>query len=336
MGQGQRRKFLIAAGGVLAAGYARAQGRATGQVRRIGVLALGSPDPKQSPSEYPTTVALRKLGWVEGQNLAFERRFAEGKPERLAGLAQELVAKRVELIIALGAAAVAAARATQTIPIVFLNVTFPIEQGLVASYARPGGNRTGTATQIPELVAKRVEILREIAPGIKRVYIAAQVEYLETVAGGMAEIGTVAAIAGLGLEVRRHFVRERKDVDAFLAGALAWRADAISFGAGAITGPAIQKIADFALQHRLPSATTAATFAEAGILLAYGVSGVEFDAMFYRGMEYVDRILRGARPADLPVVQPSTFELVINMRTAKALGLTVPRAVQLRADRLVE
>lgn len=336
MGQGQRRKFLIAAGGVLAASLARAQGGAAGQVRRIGVLNLGSPDPKLPASEYPTSVALRKLGWVEGQTIAIERRFAEGKAERLAGLAQELIAKRVELIIAWdGAAAVAASRATRSIPIVFVNVAYPVERKLAASYARPGANVTGTATYFLEVAAKRYEILREIAPSTKFIYHTYFDAHSESYTGGGIP-GFNEAIAKAGVTLLYHAIREPKDVDAFLAGALAWRAEALSVSPGVVLNPAIQKIVEFALKHRLPTVSGSRQFTDSGILVCYDLSREEGAALFNRAMEYVDRILRGANPAEMPVERPRAFELVINMKTAKALGLTVPRPLLLRADRLIE
>jgi putative ABC transport system substrate-binding protein len=283
---------------------------------------------------------LRKLGWIEGKNIVIERRFAEFKSERLADLAQELISKRVELIItAEDAPALAAARATRTIPIVFVNMAFPVERGLVDSLARPGRNATGsTWLHSPsEVITKRVELLREIAPAAKRLFALTPAVHFDRVDGGKHDSSPaiVAEAKRLGFELRQHVIHKIEDIEVGLVEALAWNAQAL-LGAGALVEAARERVAEFTLRHRLPSAFLRPLNVEAGGLLSYGTTLTEYLALIERGMEHVDRILRGANPAELPVAQPRVYELVINLKTAKSLGLKVPQSMLLRAGRLIE
>jgi ABC-type uncharacterized transport system substrate-binding protein len=337
LGRIERRHFLIASSALLAAPLARAQNRDSDRVRTIGTLELRA-DRKLPPSEYPGSKARRKLGWIEGKNLVVERRWAD-KPEQLATLAQELVRKRVELIVTSGAAAtLAAARATSTLPVVFMEVAFPVEQGLVDSFARPGRNVTGTANYVVGMGAKRYEFLREMAPAAKRICSLYAAEYFETMGGG--EIDHSAASGArhpsLALELKEHRIDNAEAIEAGLAGALSWGAQAIAVGGGAIMGVARQRIAEFALHHRLPTVSSHAAYVEAGMLLSYGPSPADSAARFNRSAEYVDRILRGAHPRDLPVEGPRNYELAINLKTAKALGLQIPQSLLVRADRVFQ
>jgi putative ABC transport system substrate-binding protein len=331
---------LFAAGGLLAARLGRAQPAKLEGIRTVGYLSFGVRDPKVAPSEYFTTKALAKRGWIEGKNLVVERLFAEHKAERVAGLAEELVRKRVELIITVeDAPAIAAARATRTIPIVFINMAFPVERGLVDSLARPGRNVTGsTWLHSPgEVIAKRVELLREIAPAAKRLFSLTPAVHFDRVDGGKHDSSPaiVAEAKRLGFELRTHIVHKIEDVEVGLAEALAWNAQAL-LGAGALVEAARERVAEFTLRHRLPSAFLRPLNVEAGGLLSYGTTLTEYLALIERGMEHVDRILRGANPAELPVAQPRVYELVINLKTAKALALTIPQSMLVRAGRLIE
>jgi putative ABC transport system substrate-binding protein len=336
----RRRQFLIGSGALLAAPLARAQPRAPDRIRTIGFLTLAAADPKFPPSEYPSHKALRKLGWIEGQNIVIERRFADLKRERLAGLAQELVRKRVEVIFAIGSPpAIDAGRATQTIPIVFLNAFLPVETGLVDSLARPGRNLTGTSLFADTGVStKRLEFLREILPAAKRLSNLGQPDVSETLAGGRFDMRAVfqAAADRLGFESRVHVIRKVEDLNTAFAEMIDWRAEAMNGQGGDYLFPARERIAEFALRNRLPSVFALQALVEAGGLLSYSPAAVEYTIMVERCAEYIDRILRGARPADLPVVLPTKFELLINLKTAKALGLKVPPSLLLRADRVIE
>jgi len=340
MSRSGRRGFLLSASAMLGAPIvARAQIRKPNQARTIGYLSAESFDAKFPTSEFPSTKALKGLGWIEGRNIVIERRFAAHDPRRLAEFAQDLVRKRVELIVAYtGSAAVAAARATRTIPIVFINIPFPVEQGLVDSFARPGRNITGTSIFLDGVGIKRFEFLHAITPVARRVYIILASEFLETVDGRhfdrMASIRTEAE--RLGFELHGQSIRESKDVEAALSGALAWGAQAIFPAPGVIPIPSRHRIVQFALQQRLPSMFSDAGWVEAGGLLSYGISWEEHVSLINRSMQYVDRILKGANPADLPVDQPRHYELVINLKTAAALGLKVPQSLLLRADRVIE
>lgn len=338
MGQIPRRQFLIATGALLASRLACAQTPAPDRSRTVGVLVFES-DPKR-PAGYLTSNVMRKLGWIEGKNLVIEHRFADLKAERLAGLVEELIRKRVEVLHTVGSpATLAAARATGTIPIVFAGVPFPVEQGLVDSLAQPGRNITGTTVQSGiGLTQKHLEFLREIAPAAKRVYRLAAQAYTETITGGRYDFTQSMTLAAkqLGLELRIHPIDKIQDIEAALSSALAWGAQAIHTSGGSIIGSTRQRIAEFALHNRLPSVFASIANVEAGGLLSYGVTLAESLAMRVRSIEYVDRILRGARPANLPVNQPRSYELVINLRTAKALGLKIPQSILLRADRVIE
>lgn len=285
-------------------------------------------------------MAFRKLGWVEGENLVIERAYAETKSERLAGLAEELIRKRVEVIVTVASpeATVAAARATKSVPIVFISgVVWPVEQGLIESFARPARNVTGvTFSTGYDVSAKRMELLREIAPAAMRLSWIYPPDIQETVAGGRFDMTPVyGPIAkSLGFELRNHFVYKSEDIDTAYGDILGWRAHAITVGGSAHIYQARRRIADFANRNRLPSAFLSPDYVEAGGLLSY-TSDFWAD-VFPRGIAHVDRILRGARPADLPVEQPIKFQLAVNLKTARVLGIRIPQSILLRADRLIE
>jgi len=332
----KRREFVALIGSALAAPLVRAQKAA--ELPTIGLL---NPHPRQTPEQAarsPMLARLKQLGWVLGETVRMERPDGEGREDRLPAMAEELVRKRVDVIWAIGPeAAVAAARATQTIPIVFWGVAHPIEQGLVDSYARPGRNVTGVAFNTgPGLAAKVLEYLRQISPAAERL---AQISTpsATTDVKGNRYVGAMPTIdmaaRRLGMEHRAYDVTKVEGFDAVFAAILASRAQALYVPGTTLTFRERQRIVDFANANRLSSAFNQREFVESGGLFSYGIDSLETGL---QTVTYVDRILRGAKPADLPVEMPSKYELVINMKTAAALGLKVPQSVLLRSDRVIE
>ncbi len=336
------RRPLIAAGLALLAPSGRviAQTPKPGQPRRIGLLEWGTePNSRYLRPQNMRGGLLAKSGWIEGENLIVERLYADGNSERLAGLAQELLRRRVELIVTtIGDATMAAGRATQTIPIVFFNADWPLEQGFIDSYAHPGRNLTGVAYWAGmEVNAKRLQFLLEIVPGARRLSSFSSPAVATTLSGGRFDL-TPALQAGaksLGFELRVHRLNNPEDLEPALREIVAWPAQALSVG-GPTASRAGQRVADFALQHRLPSACAFRTIVDKGALLSYAPATSELNLLGQRGFAYIDRILRGEKPADLPVESPSKYELVINLKTARALGITIPQAVLLRADEVIQ
>ncbi len=305
-----------------------AEAQQAGKVYRIGYLeARGA---SQAPYEA-FKQALRELGWAEGKNIAFEVRFAEFKAERLPQLAVELVRLNVDLIVAVGTPGVQAARqVTTTIPIVMLIVGDAVESGLVSSLARPGGNVTGMSLFGPAVWAKALELLKEAAPAIARVAV---LRDPMNRAHGLIDHDLDAAAKALGVAIQRIDVRTAADLDGALAAILSQHAEALLLYPLRIAPPHYQRIADFAIKNRLPSSYGGREYAEVGGLMSYGPSGAEH---VRRSAIYVDKIMRGAKPADLPVEQPTKFHLVINLKTARALGLTIPRSVLALADEVIQ
>jgi putative ABC transport system substrate-binding protein len=314
-----------------------AQSNPPTQSKTLGILTLASAQDSERFWLPQFRSKLKALGWVEGQNLVIEIAFADNKVERLAAMAEELVRKPVDVIWA-DTAAIAAARATRTIPIVFVNVSWPVEQGLIESYGRPGRNVTGVTTYTGvEVSIKRLEFLKAVAPTATRLSWILGSATEPTVDGAGLDLKPVLSQAArsLGYDVRYHFLHKSEDLDSVFADIVASRAQALAVAGNLVTFVARERIAAFALSHRLPTACAAIFSVEAGGLLAYNAAGGASAAMA-PSLEYVDRILRGARPADLPVLQPSNYELVLNLNTAKALGLLVPQSVLLRAGRVIE
>ena len=293
----------------------------------IGFLSPSSPNPLNNV----TTEALRELGWVEGENVVYERRFAENRVERLPELAADLVRLKVNVIVAGGTLApLAAKRATSTIPIVMNSCGDPLGTGLVASLARPGGNVTGMSLMVPELAGKRLELLREILPKLARVAV------LWDAANPYTTIGfkeTQSAARTLGVEVQSLEVRSPDDFDRAFEAARQQHPDALVTVDDALTITYLKLIIDFAAGQRLPSVHELKEFAAAGGLVSYGTNLAD---VIRRAAGYVDKILKGAKPADLPVEQPTKFELVINLKTAKTLGLTFPQTLLATADEVIE
>jgi len=297
------------------------------KLARIGYLSLGS------AADTPKALlqGLRELGYVEGQNLVIEYRYTEGKAERLPDLAEELVSLKVDIIVAGGTPLpLAAKRATTTIPIVMTSAGDPVGSGLVASLAKPGGNVTGLSTFTRDLAAKRLQLLKEVVPVISRVAV------LWNAANPYAVLNmreTEAAARTLGLQVQSVEVRGPDDIETGFSTAIRWRAGAFIVVDYPVTYLHRTRIADLAARNQLPAMYGFRQYAEAGGLMAFGTSLADLSR---RAATYVDKILKGAKPADLPVEQPTQFELVINAKTAKALKLTIPPSVLLRADQVIE
>ena len=294
------------------------------KVRRIGVLTFTQ---MSASLQEPLRQGLRENGYVEGQNLLVEWRAADGRPERAKTLAQELVRLNVEVIVAnLTPAVQAAKEATSTIPIVMASAGDPVGTGFVASLARPGGNITGLTGISAELAGKRVELLRELVPGLARLglLLNGSNPFAKSL---VTETRTAAKRAGLELHIID--VRRAQDVDPALTGLTQRRVGAVIVDAALVTWRA----AELALQHRLPSISNQRPFVEAGGLMFHGA---ELSDVQRRAGSYVAKILNGARPGELPVEQPTRFELVINLRTAKALGLPVKPSLLLQATQTIE
>ena len=327
-----RRAFIGAlAGGLLAAPLA-AQPQPQGKVPRIGVLSPGtSARAARNPRMQAFYQALRDLGWVEGQNIAFERRYAEDQFDRLTDLAIALARLNVDVIVTASTPpAKAAQAATGTIPIVMMDPGDPVASGLVASLALPGGNVTGISSVAPDLAAKRLEMLKAALPRVSRVAI------LFNAAIPPAEVAMremTAAATVLGLHVQSVPVQGSKGFDDAFGTIARERADGLVVFADPLTFSHQDLVVNFAARTRIAALFAAKEFVDIGGLMSYGPS---YPGMFRRAAGYVDRILKGAKPADLPVEQPTTFELVINLKTAKALGLTIPPSLLQRADQVIE
>jgi len=324
----KRREFIGLVGGA-AAWPAAARAQQLGKVYRIGVFSAGSPPLTTAFTALPD--ALRALGWIDGQNILLENRFADNRLERLPELAAELVRLKVDIIVTYGTLApLAAKQATSTIPIVMCDAGDPVGSGLVVSLARPGGNVTGLSLMSPDLAPKRLQMLKELLPALSRVAVLwnaanpypARV-YKET------EI----AAKSLGIEVDSIQVRGAADFDDAFNLLMKRRPDALIAVEDPLTGAHGQQIADFAVKSQLPSMYGLRAYADRGGLITYGPSLVELRR---RAAGYVDQIIKGAKPADMPIQQPTKLELIINLKTAKALDLTVPPSLIARADELIE
>src|SRR5262245_34601670 len=297
---------------------------------RLGILNAGRLEATESAWDA-FREGLASLGYREHDNVVFEFRSAEGQVRRLPALADELAALRVDVIVAVSPPAIRAAKAsTTTIPIVFPLGSDPVRTGLVASLQRPGGNATGVATMSHELSGARVEILREVAPSLQRIGFLFDPDNVGVELQLAATIG-VAAAHGIGVTILA--VRGAVDLERVFESADLDEVQAITIASDAMILSYRKETANLALRHRLLSVAPFRSYAEAGCLVAFGPSILE---MYRRAATYVDRILNGASPADLPVEQPTKFELFINMKTAKALGLTIPPPLVARADLLIE
>lgn len=317
---------------------ATAQSTPSGRSRTLGILARPSSRDAEGIWLGRFRTELKTRGWIEGQTLIIESAFADYKADRLPTLADGLIHKRVDVIWAfLPDAAIAAARATKSIPIVFLAVPWPVETGLIESFARPGSNVTGVSAYGIDVSTKRLEFLKEIAPKATRLSWILDAGMEATVDGRTFDVRPLLDTTAkrLGYEVRYHVVQKDEDFEPAFADILRSRAQAIAVAGSAAIFAARDRIAAFALRNRLPSACASSTLVDAGGLLSYG-TGSALSVSIAHGVDYVDRILRGARPEDLPVIRPDRYELVINLKTAKDLGLAIPQSLRIRTDRIIE
>jgi putative tryptophan/tyrosine transport system substrate-binding protein len=321
-----RRTFLVTfVGGILAAPLA-AEAQTAEKVYRIGMLGSSSSDPLVEAFKQ----GLRELGYVEGRNIMVEYRSAEGRPDRLPDLAADLVRLKVDVIVASSQGAVAAKQATTTIPIVMPIITDPVRLGLVASLAKPGGNATGFATQNDELPGKWMELVKETLPNASRVAVL----FHPTYDGGVQLKASEAAARSLGVRLQALKVERPDDFGTAFAAVQKNRAEALIISSSPLFYTHRARLVEFAAKHRIPTIYHQSEFVVgSGGLMSYGP---DFHDLFRRSATYVDKILKGARPADLPVQQPTKFELVINLKSAKALGLTIPPSVLGRADQVIE
>jgi ABC-type uncharacterized transport system substrate-binding protein len=324
-----RRQFLLALGaGVAVAAPLPGLAQPAG-VRRVGVLVPATREGYERRLEA-LRAGLRDLGYVEGKTIRYEYRSAEGRYERLPALAAELVALKVDVIVTGGTpGALAAKNATATIPIVLGAISDPVVTGIVPSLARPGANITGLMFLVAELNAKRLEFLKQVLPRMKRAAILMNPDNpaMEPVQQEMTQAGNT-----LGVEVVRFDVRTPDEVEGAFAAMVAKRADAVAIVEDAFLNVSAARLGAVATTKRLPSIGIDAV-AEGGGLLAYGVNQLD---MFRRAATYIDKIFKGAKPADLPIERSSTFELVVNLTTAKQLGITLAPELRLRADRVIE
>ena len=323
---------VVLTAGVVFVGASTGETQRTATIPRIGFLSPSSlSDPRAPVRLGAFREGLRELGYVEGQNIAIESRWAEGKYDRLPGLAAELVSLRVDIIVTWALPAIQAAKeATATIPIVMAGSLDPVATDFVTSLARPGGNITGLSLMAPELVGKQLELLKEVVPKVTRVALL----------GNPANPGTAPqvrrgqdAARALGIRLQPLEARNPSAIDNAFAAMTRERAGALIILVDAMFGEHRTRIADLAARHRVPAVYGLPEYAEAGGLMGYGSSVVD---RFRRAATFVDKILKGAKPADLPIEQPTRFELVINLKTAKALGLAIPPAVLARADEVIQ
>ena len=323
-----RRAFIGGLAGAVMLPRMAADAETRVKARRIGLMMSTTP---VAASHIVAAFAdgLRELGHVEGKNVVFEYRWAEGKPERFAEMAADLVRQKVDVIVASSQApALAARQATKTIPIVMVNVTDPVEAGLVASLARPGGNVTGLSQQhTTEIRAKQVQLLKEALPKVSRVAVL----HSPATTVGLGEYE--AAGRAFELRVQSVEIRGADDLGRAFTAMARDRVDALLVPGDILLFTERQRVAALAREHRLPGMYSLREFTEAGGLMSYSA---RISEQFRRAAIYVDKILRGASPATLPVESPSQYELVINLKTAKALGLTIPQSLLVRADQLIE
>jgi putative tryptophan/tyrosine transport system substrate-binding protein len=324
----KRREFVALLGGA-AVSPLGAGAQQAGKLPTIGFVGAGT------PSTYAPWVAvfvqrLRELGWVEGRTVVIETRWAEGRGTRYAEIASEFVQLKVDAILTIGTpATLAAKQATSVIPIVFVAVNDPTALGVVPNLARPGANLTGLSNQQHDVAGKRLEFLREVVPGLRRLAILAN----PANAGGVLEMKDVQTLAGtIGLETITLQIRQAEEIGPALE-SLNNRADALYFASDPLFNSNRTRINTVVLGLRLPTIYAFCEYIEAGGLMSYGAN---FPALFRRGAEFVDKVLHGAKPEDIPVEQPTKFDLVLNLTTAKALGLTIPDKLLALADEVIE
>ena len=308
-----------------------AEAQSARNVPRIGYLSTGTPD--SGKSRFAAfRQGLRELGYSEGENIVIERRYAEGRYDRLPELAADLVRLKVDVLVAAGGtpAALAAKKATSTVPIVMVAVGNPVGNGFVASLGRPGGNITGNTTLSPETRPKSLQLLREAIPHVSRL---AYLWNPTNPANVLSFQETRSAAQAFGMTLQSVEVSHPTQFEGAFTALTRKRPDALMMGADSMHLLHVGRVLDFAGTHRLPAMYPLREHVIAGGLMSYGAN---LSDLVRRAATYVDKILKGAKPADLPVEQPTTFELVINLKTAKTLGLTIPPSLLLRADQLIE
>jgi ABC-type uncharacterized transport system substrate-binding protein len=325
----QRREFITLLGSAAAAWPLAALGQQPAKLPTVGLFGPDAPS-FQNQLNAAFVQRLHELGWVEGRTVAIAYRFAEGRADRYSEIAAELVGLKVDVIVTGSTPGTRAAKqATLVIPIVFAGSGDPVGAGLVASLARPGGNVTGLSTQHAELAGKRIELLREIVPGLRRLALIANVDN----PGALLEMDQVrGAATTLGLETNTREIRRAEDIAPALH-AFDGRTQALFVCSDPLVNSNRMRLNTLALAARLPAIYGFRELVEAGGLMSYGPN---YSDLFRRAADYVDKILRGAKPADIPVEQPTKFDLVINLTTAKALGLTIPPMLLARADEVIE
>ena len=320
----RRREFISLLGGTVAAWPLAARAQQSGKLPTIGFLGANPSIESQRVAAF--VQRLRELTWIDGRNLAIEYRWAEGRNERYAEYAAELVRLKVDVIVTVATPpTVAAKQATAVIPIVFAAASDPVGTGLVVSLARPGGNVTGLANQISDTGGKKLELLREAVPGLRRLAIMANV-------GNPASVWDMGEAHALGLEVTTSELRRAEDISPAFD-ALKGRADALYVCVDPLVNTHRIRVNTLALAARLSTMHGLREYVEAGGLMSYGPN---LPDLLRRAADYVDKILRGAKPGDIPVEQPTRFDLVINLTTAKALGLTLPPTLLALAEEVIE
>ena len=328
-----RREILLAAAAWPALAWTTAAcAQAPAKVPRIGLLSSFSPsDTTPWPWHQAFRLGLRDLGWFEGKNISIEYRYAEGRSDRLPDLVADLVRLKVDVIVAPSASdALAAQKATRAIPIVMTGVSAPVGLGLVESLARPGGNVTGMSQMTVEMLGKRLELLKEMVPKLTRVAVLWNPQR----AGSALNWKEIQLSARqLGVQLHSLEVRSPDEFDKAFEDATGARAGALFIIPDPVIVAHLKRIAGLAAKSRLPSIFHISEFADSGGLVAYGPDRAD---LYRRAATYVDKILKGAKPGDLPIEQPTEFELVVNLKTAKALGITIPQSVRFRADRVIE
>lgn len=332
MYQVRRRGFLIAVGAILAEPLA-AEAQQTARIARVGYLAPNLSANTKLKEAFRR--GLRDLGYIEGRNVVIEYRSAQGRSERLPTLAAELVALRVDVIVTAGGtpAALAAQQATKTLPIVFINVGDPVTSGLVTSLALPGGNVTGLSLLFPELVGKCLEQLKQTVPRVSQVAILWQPRAVPERTEKDILTGAELAARALGIRLQVIEARGPQDFDRAFSDMASARAGALIVLSTPMFHGERHRLADLAAKNRLPTVFSFREYVDAGGLMSYGPDLADLSR---RAASYVDKILKGTRPADLPVEQPTKFELVVNLKAASALGITIPQTLLLRADEVIQ
>jgi putative tryptophan/tyrosine transport system substrate-binding protein len=326
----RRRVLLIALGGGALAWAGTVRGQAAPTVRRIGLLSGFSPS-VYAPSYPAFRLGLRDLGWVEGKNISIEYRYAEGRHDLLPDLAADLVRLKVDVIVTIATSdTLAAQRATRAIPIVMVAGGDPVGNGLVESLARPGGNVTGLSQMLQELSGRRLALLKEMVPKLSSVAV---LWNPQSASATLNWKENQQPARQLGLQLYSLEVRSPDELDKAFQAATRAGAGALAILPDPVISTNLKRIVDFAAKSRLPSIYQSSEFADAGGLVTYGPDRAD---LFRRAASYVDKILKGMKPGDLPVEQPTKLELVVNLKTAKAIAITIPQSVLFRADRVIE